>query len=145
MNSFVRAIAATAVFASIGGESASAVTIDDFSVGPFSLPGPGATETQSPLDPAHVFGGRRDIFVGSAGTASGLEIATSTGLMTFSSGQSRGYLTLDYGLVPTTPVNLTAGGHDRLRIRLVNVQASAPFLASLLLRDASGAGKGPNI
>jgi hypothetical protein len=98
---------------------ASAIVIDDFSVGTFVVNGPGQLD-QTGLDPAHVIGGTRRIDVGQNGIGSTLEV-TDVGQLRLSS-TGWGYFDITYGAIaPLGGVDLTQGGHDRLLIRFGEV------------------------
>jgi hypothetical protein len=95
-------------------EKASAIVIDDFSVGPFTVVGPDV-QTQTGLDPAHVLGGSRLIEVGQFGSGSVLKVEPPNGLKLDSSGW--GYFDVRYDFAPGDEgVDLTVDGQDRIRL-----------------------------
>jgi len=101
-----------------GEHQARAIVIDDFSAGEIDIDGP-ATQDQTDLDPAHVIGGSRRIQLGQFGNGSHVEI-TNDQLQFNSVGW--GYVTLTYGGTQALGgVDLTADGHDRIRIKFGNV------------------------
>jgi hypothetical protein len=115
----MRSVLLFSAAAGLAAEPARAVVIDDFSVGPAIVDGPGQLD-QSNLGGGHVLGGTRRITVGQFGSGSRLEV-TDAGRLRLSS-SSNGYFTIVYGGVePLSGVDLTAGGHDRLLIRFGDV------------------------
>jgi hypothetical protein len=97
-----------------------AIVIDDFSVGPITVTGP-SIQAQTGLDPAHVLGGSRSMDVGRFGSGSVLAIDPTSGFNFSSTGW--GYFTLKYDLTAGgAGTDLTAGGHDRIRLRFGEVQ-----------------------
>ena len=98
--------------------SAHAIVIDDFSAGEIVIDGP-AAQDQTDLDPAHVIGGSRRIQLGQFGNGSLVEIADDQ--LQFNS-IGWGYVTLTYGATQSLGgIDLTANGHDRIRIKFGNV------------------------
>jgi hypothetical protein len=101
---------------------ATAVTIDDFSVGPITLTRTGATAAaaqQTGLDPNHVLGGARDITVGASGGDAGQSVTIDTAArqLQFTIDTSLGYFDLVYGsMAQPLNVDLTADGSDAFRI-----------------------------
>src|SRR4051794_12539809 len=98
--------------------SAHGVIIDDFRSGAVWVEGssiPGATEVQTQLDPAHVIGGTRSVYVGSAGGTTYLQIDPASRSLTLSGAASnspsdRGYFRLEYGTVSPLNLDLLASG-----------------------------------
>jgi Dockerin type I domain len=110
---------------------ASAIVIDDFSVGPITVVGPD-NEIQTGLDPAHVLGGSRTMNVGQFGSGSVLEIEPTSGLNFHSTGN--GYYRLRYDFNSTGQgIDLTQGGQDRLRLAFGDVATPSIFLLSLVV------------
>jgi hypothetical protein len=96
-----------------------ALVIDDFSAGQLVVDNNTPVD-QIGLDPNHVIGGSRRIAIGQYGEGSHLEI-TGDGRLVLSSARY-GYHLLTYGAAATLDnVDLTAGGHDRLRLTLGDV------------------------
>ena len=97
--------------------SAVAITIDDFTVGPITVTRDAATASsasQTGLDIAHVLGGSRDLIVGENGNpGQSLTIDTSLQQLRFNSlvGTTNGYFNVTYGSA-ASPLNvdLTADG-----------------------------------
>jgi hypothetical protein len=106
---------------------AAAVTIDDFSQGPFSETGGSNLISQADLDPNHVAGGRRDFRFGAFDPPDTLAIDPGFGALSFSTGSNSGYMTLMYGMGGPLGLDFTVDGHDRLRFRFSNVVASPTF------------------
>src|SRR4051794_25397521 len=102
--------------------SASGVIIDDFRSGAVWVEGssiPGATEVQTQLDPAHVIGGTRSVYVGSAGGTTYVQIDPFSGSLTLSgavsnSSTDRSYFRLDYGTASPLDLNLLAAGDSAM-------------------------------
>jgi hypothetical protein len=103
--------------------SATAVTIDDFSVGPITVTRDGAaaaSASQTGLDNAHVIGGARDIIVGENGNpGQSLTIDTSQRELQFDTptGSGLGYFEVTYGSA-ASPLNadLTEDGSSFFRL-----------------------------
>jgi hypothetical protein len=111
---------AVALLVTLCSGPANAIVIDDFSSGTIVVEGP-AVQDQTGLDTAHVVGGSRRIDVGRFGVGSRLEIADDQ-LQFASTGW--GYYTLTYGAVePLGGLDLTQGGHDRIRIKFGEVDS----------------------
>jgi hypothetical protein len=144
---FVSATANTVVWLILA-SAASAITIDDFSVGPIEVSRTGsvaATAVQSGLDPSHVLGGGRDITVGEFGT-SGQTLIVDTALreLQFSPGSSSGYFQVNYGsMAQPLNVDLTAGGSNAFLFHFIynvpNFPTSLPP-SSIRVFTATGSG-----
>ena len=122
---------------------ASAIVIDDFTVGSIVIDGPAQLD-QTGLDPSHVLGGSRRFDVGQFGVGSHLEISADERLNFSSSGW--GYFKLTYGGVePLDDVDLTAGGHNRLRIQLGEIVSGFHPLGIYVNRSSSSSSNGVSV
>ena len=114
-------------FFSVLGPVASAVTIDDFSVGSIEVARTGtmaATALQTGLDPAHVLGGGRNFSVGSSGgSVQRLVVDAAASELQFTT-DTNGYFQITYGsLAEQLNVDLTAGRHNAF---LFHLEYTAP-------------------
>lgn len=117
---------------------ARAIVIDDFSAGEIVIDGP-ATQDQTDLDPAHVIGGARRIQLGQSGNGSHIEINDQ---LQFSS-IGWGYVTLTYGATQSLGgIDLTANGHDRIRIKFGKVTTNYTPMALYVNLSPSSSSNG---
>ncbi|RIK83548.1 MAG: hypothetical protein DCC67_05860 [Planctomycetota bacterium] len=108
------AAATLGALAALSATRGGAIVIDDFSVGQIVV-ADNLPVDQLGLDPNHVLGGSRRIAIGQYGSGSRLEVTDDGRLMLSSTGW--GYHTITYGAAaPLDGVDLTAEGHDRLRL-----------------------------
>jgi hypothetical protein len=125
-------------------DQATAVIIDDFSVGPVTVTRDGATaatSTQTGLDPGHVLGGNRNIVVGEFGASSqSLTIDSALRELRFTAPTGGGYFDLEYGS-EAQPLNidLTADGSDAF---LVEFAGPGGFVSLNFLRVFHFIGRG---
>ena len=115
-------VATVVTIFSVLGSVASAVTIDDFSVGSIEVARTGtmaATALQTGLDPAHVLGGGRNFSVGaSGGSVQRLVVDAAASELQFTT-DTNGYFKITYGsLAEPLNVDLTAGGNDAFLFHL---------------------------
>jgi hypothetical protein len=126
----------------LGAPPSPALVIDDFTQGPIAaLPGTntsqfGSTLLQSGLDPAHVLGGTRSVFVGSLALAT-VSIEPIKGRFHFSANNSYGYFKLGWGTV--APLNADLASLEAFRLEFTDVMGGtpAPFIALFDLRVKS--------
>ncbi len=126
VQSMSRAALSSAIITALLCNAAPAIVIDDFSVGPVMVDGPSGTAAQTGLDPSHVIGGRRDIFVEHAGDRAQVETGKGRFHFTTDAGDF-GYVRLTYGQGGPLGVDFTAQGHDRIRFRFVDVTNTGIF------------------
>lgn len=126
----------------LGTQPSRALVIDDFTQGPIAaLQGTntsqfGSTMLQSGLDPVHVLGGTRSVFVGSLALAT-VSIEPIKGRFHFLANNSYGYFKLGWGTV--APLNTDLARLDAFRLEFTDVMGGTPtpFFALFDLRVKS--------
>jgi hypothetical protein len=127
----LRVLAAAAVVVSASGSAASAITIDDFSVGSIEVARTGSTAAsaqQTGLDPLHVLGGSRDFSVGTAGgSGQRLVVDAPAGELRFDT-DTTGYFRVTYGsLTEPLNINLTADGSNAFLFHITYAVPNSPL------------------
>ncbi len=126
----------------LGAQLSSALVIDDFTQGPIAtLQGTntsqfGSTLLQNGLDPAHVLGGTRSVFVGSLALAT-VNIDPIKGRFHFIANNSYGYFKLGWGTVAPLNTDLASLAAFRLEFTDVIGGTPSPFFAIFDLRVKS--------
>ena len=114
-----------------------AAVIDDFSVGEVQVAGPHETVNQASLDPAAVIGGARRVTV----SLKAMNLSVADGALKATRTGEWGYFTLEYGFDAPLGVDLTANGHDRLRVTFKSSDSEASHgIASFAIKSQVPAG-----
>jgi hypothetical protein len=127
----IRVLAAAAAVVSASGSVASAVTIDDFSVGSIEVARTGTTAAsaqQTGLDPLHVLGGGRSFSVGAfGGSVQRLVVDAPAGELRFAT-DTNGYFQITYGsLAEPLNLDLTATGSNAFLFHITYAVPNTPL------------------